>query len=176
MVPVNSNLHSHARQDEERHYLRSNWRAGHRRERSLFSNIQPFCWVGVITTVNHYRVAWWLISLKQQTISLFCRLVVQLHFLDILYPQPKIKSILQAHSLPCKFLRFAHDLMYKVFQKSSSHLKGHQKENTKQVPYWRPTHVRCHCIKFSCHGDPAPMICATLLMIQHKIFAFLSGL
>ena len=105
MLPVKSNLCSHARQHEERHYLCSDRRAGYRRERSLFSNIQPFCWVGVITTVNHYWVVGRLISLKQQTISLFCRIVVQLHFLGILYPQPKIKSILQAHSLLCKIFK-----------------------------------------------------------------------
>ena len=129
--------YSHARQHEESHYLCSNRRAGYRRERSLFSNIQPFCWVGVITTVNHYRVAGRLISLKQRTISLFCRLAFHLHFLDILHPQPKIKSILQAYSLPCKIFKIHSWSDVQNFPKTYEPPKNsrHQKDDRKQFPY-----------------------------------------
>jgi hypothetical protein len=51
-----------------------------------------------------------------------------------------------------------------IFQKSRSHLKilSCQKDDTNQVPCWRPTKIWQHHTKFSCHGDLAPGICAFL--------------
>jgi len=38
----------------------------------------------------------------------------------------------------------------------------HQKDDMKEVPYLGSTNIRCHHVKFCCHSDLAPGICAPL--------------
>jgi hypothetical protein len=58
------------------------------------------------------------------------------------------------------------------FKYYSSHFEfvGARRDVKKQVPYCGPTNIGHHCIKFSCHGDLATGICATLRYNGRKLF------